>query len=240
MVRKRIDFLNSWYGSDAGKRCIRQICALLLPKLEARFGYFALQINGEWFEQRLLDLSRVNNRYLLGRGDAAAIVSERESLPIASDSVDLVILPHVLSESADAHAVLREVERILVPEGQVIIIDLDPWTVWGSWQQVIMRDARFYSQRRVKEGLSVLGFETTGCDAVPMLGVNVSRYLAGWPKSDKLLNLFASLLRGCYVLTATKKVTAVTPMKQRWRRAPRLIQGGMAEPAARGAKRVSD
>lgn len=239
--KKNIEFLDSWYQSEAGNRFIQAVRKVIAPKLEARFGYYGLQLNGEdWFGPQLLELSPVNNRFLLGLGDSVAVVSLKESLPIASDSVDLVILPHVLFDSADAHSVLREVERILVAEGQLIIIELDPWTIWGSWQKLAVRRQQFYSQWRVREGLSVLGFQTTACESLPMLRVDLSNVLAGWSKSDKLLNLLGALLRGCYVLTATKKVTAVTPVKQRWRRTPRLIRGGLAEPAARGVKRASD
>ena len=52
-------------------------------------------------------------------------------LPFASHSLDLVVLPHVLEFSTDPHQVLREVERVLIPEGQVIICGFNPTSLWG-------------------------------------------------------------------------------------------------------------
>ena len=53
-------------------------------------------------------------------------------LPFASHSLDLVVLPHVLEFSTDPHQVLREVERVLIPEGQVIICGFNPTSLWGA------------------------------------------------------------------------------------------------------------
>jgi SAM-dependent methyltransferase len=55
-------------------------------------------------------------------------------LPFASQSLDLVVLPHVLEFAAEPHQVLREVERVLIPEGQVIICGFNPASLWGARQ----------------------------------------------------------------------------------------------------------
>jgi ubiquinone/menaquinone biosynthesis C-methylase UbiE len=55
-------------------------------------------------------------------------------LPFATQSLDLVVLPHVLEFAAEPHQVLREVERVLIPEGQVIICGFNPSSLWGMRQ----------------------------------------------------------------------------------------------------------
>ena len=55
-------------------------------------------------------------------------------LPFASDSIDLLVLPHVLEFAADAHQILREAERVLRPEGRLIISGFNPASLWGARQ----------------------------------------------------------------------------------------------------------
>jgi SAM-dependent methyltransferase len=97
-------------------------------------------------------------------------------LALAADSLDLVVLPHTLERSADPHACLREVERVLIPEGQVLITGLNPWSLWG-WQQTrgvrqagcaVQIRATLIGYRRLRDWLRLLGFE-----------VQVSRF-GGW------------------------------------------------------------
>lgn len=78
-----------------------------------------------------------------------ALVTDAAALPFPPASLDLVLLPHTLELSADPHQVLREVERVLVPEGRVVISGLNPASLWG------LRQARGRLAGRV--GLSALG-----------------------------------------------------------------------------------
>ena len=47
-------------------------------------------------------------------------------------SLDLVVLPHALELARDPHLTLREVERVLVPEGRVVIVGFNPASLWGT------------------------------------------------------------------------------------------------------------
>jgi SAM-dependent methyltransferase len=60
------------------------------------------------------------------------LTDQFEALPFESQSVDLLILPHVLEFSADPHQLLREAERVLRPEGRVIVLGLNPFSLWGA------------------------------------------------------------------------------------------------------------
>lgn len=63
-----------------------------------------------------------------------ALVTNAAALPFPEASLDLVVLPHTLELSADPHHVLREVERVLVPEGRVVICGFNPASLWGLRQ----------------------------------------------------------------------------------------------------------
>ena len=47
-----------------------------------------------------------------------------EKLPLAAESVDLVLFSQALHHAADPHRALAEAVRILVPGGRVLILDL--------------------------------------------------------------------------------------------------------------------
>ncbi len=63
------------------------------------------------------------------------------------DSIDLVFLPHTLEFSADPHQVLRETERVLIPEGRVIILGFNPLSSLGLWRLFRRRGGRIRNRR---------------------------------------------------------------------------------------------
>ncbi|MDP4612545.1 MAG: class I SAM-dependent methyltransferase [Limnohabitans sp.] len=134
--------------------------------------------------------------------------------PWQADSLDLVVLPHTLERSADPHACLREVERVLIPEGQVLITGLNPLSLWGwSAQREALRSGSgtsvqsLIAYRRLRDWLRLLGFE-----------VQVSRFWGWTPalSSERWLQRMSWMARagerwwpilgGVYLLVATKRV----------------------------------
>ena len=66
---------------------------------------------------------------------SVALHCDFDALPFANHSLDLVVLPHALELARDPHLTLREVERVLVPEGRVVIIGFNPASLWGLRQR---------------------------------------------------------------------------------------------------------
>ncbi|MBP6276365.1 MAG: methyltransferase domain-containing protein, partial [Limnohabitans sp.] len=106
------------------------------------FGYHAVQLG--WPNLQALRSNRMPHRWmaqaefesegLLTASDASPwpdVGLDSRAWPWPADSLDLVVLPHALERSSDPHACLREVERVLIPEGQVLITGLNPWSWWG-------------------------------------------------------------------------------------------------------------
>jgi SAM-dependent methyltransferase len=59
-----------------------------------------------------------------------ALVANPAALPFPPASLDLIALPHTLDCGPDPQAVLREVERVLVHEGRMVITGLNPASLW--------------------------------------------------------------------------------------------------------------
>lgn len=99
------------------------------------------------------------------QSEQAQVHINYKSLPIESQSVDLVILQHTLDYTSNPHQLLREVERILKPNGEIMITGFHPWGVWGIWRflaRFIKKtpwSARFMTSGRVLDWLKLLGFE---------------------------------------------------------------------------------
>jgi SAM-dependent methyltransferase len=104
----------------------------------------------------------------VARGKQIAVALDFAELPFASQSLDLVVLPHVLEFAAEPHQVLREVERVLIPEGQVIICGFNPASLWGARQGWARRRqplpaaaGEFISMPRMKDWLKLLNLGAT-------------------------------------------------------------------------------
>ena len=88
------------------------------------FGYNALQLGLP--EIDLLAHNRIPLRQVAGETGKVDVVCDLRELPFAANSIDLAVLPHVLEFHDNPHQILREVERILIPDGQLVITSFNP------------------------------------------------------------------------------------------------------------------
>jgi SAM-dependent methyltransferase len=115
----------------------------------------------------LLRESRIAHRMRVPPATGPDLSRDCHELPLATQSIDLVVLPHVLEFAAEPHAILREVDRVMMPEGRLVIVGFNPWSLWGLRSALgFSRDeypwnGRFLSLLRVKDWLALLGFDVT-------------------------------------------------------------------------------
>ena len=108
------------------------------------------------------------------------MVHDFAELPFATQSLDLVVLPHVLEFAQEPHQILREVERVLIPEGQIIVTGFNPASLWGARQAAtrlvsrpfLPQSGELISVPRLKDWLKLLNMEVHpghfGCYAPPL------------------------------------------------------------------------
>ena len=119
------------------------------------FGYRAVQVGLP--ETDFLRRNRIPFRFGVALEPGAAVAADPLQLPLASQSADLVVLPHVLETHNDPHHVLREAERVLMPEGQLVVSGFNPLSLWRLRQMFSGRhagapwDARFISLLRLRD-----------------------------------------------------------------------------------------
>lgn len=242
MVRRG---LHGWFAQMPGRLVMEaeaQLVASVLPNL---FGYHLLQV-GSPGDADLSQSSRIRNRVLLATDqavcvqEAAAVCGHATALPVASDCLDVLLLPHVLEFEVNPHETLREAERVLVPEGHVVITGFNPWSLFGGRRLVpgARRHVPWYGSflglTRIKDWLALLGFDivVTRCFFFrpPFANEGVMERLHLF---DTLGGRFWPYLGGLYLVVARKRVITLTPIKPRWRSRRSLVTTGLAEPTAR-------
>lgn len=208
------------------------------------FGYQLLQLGTLGDNMAYLEQCPVRHKTLVShRPDASArsiIVAEAQQLPVMADSVDAVILVHTLDFSPDPHQVLREVERVLIPEGRVIVIGFNPFSLWGLWRLFgrwrgsIPWCGHFLSYPRLNDWLTLLGF---GIERMDVMEFRPPTRSGQFDAIERVGRRVWPMLAGVYVVRAVKRVSRVTPVRQRWSRL-RVLGPRAIEPTVREARDV--
>jgi SAM-dependent methyltransferase len=61
------------------------------------------------------------------------VVARADMLPFRDNSIDLLLALHTLQQTRDPRRMVREIERVLKPEGRVILSGLNPFSLSGLW-----------------------------------------------------------------------------------------------------------
>ena len=231
--------LRLWYQSNFGRHLDsieQQQLDEILPNL---FGYHIGQI-GLTGERDLLRSSRISHHFVTDfladePLDRAGCKTLPDLLPLASDSVDVIVLPHVLEFCKSPHEVLREVERVLIAEGHIVILGFNPLSLFSFWRifyigrRIVPWCGRFYSITRLKDWLSLLGFDFVishyYCYRAPIQHQGVIRRFHFIEViAEKLFKIFG----GSYVIVARKRTETLTPLRTQWR--AKKVVAGLVEP----------
>jgi len=226
------------------------------------FGYFSLLYTQEAEElvgNEILirnqitlfdELSQQDNISSNPKNDNLKLQCKYEELPISSDSIDLILMPEVLQISHFPHQVLREVERVLIPEGTIILIINNPIGMTalkkkftnilskltiliktGSLPKNINQHWFSLGPRRIKDWLNLLGIETTSQISVCYDLVNQSKKRSSFLNlKNKTKQFFSRTFADQIIIVGKKKVSTLTPIRPSWRRNKRFSRPRFAEP----------
>ncbi len=220
-----------WLRTPAGRYLLAWEQQHLDQAVSDLFGFHALQLG--LLPLAALKANRMPHRWLCGNGaempddaDSRAVVAlhcDFDALPFASQSLDLVVLPHSLELARDPHLTLREVERVLVPEGRVVIVGFNPASLWGLRQRLgrltrgigihrkralfLPSEGEFIGYRRLRDWLRLLSFEVEagrfGCYRPP---ARSERWLSRFEWTEGFGERWLPVFGAVYSLTAVKRV----------------------------------
>ena len=221
------DPLAAWLASPAGRYLLAWQHEQLASLLADRFGYYAVQLG--WPQVQALEANRMPSRLRIGlAGQPGDILVERfDELPFDSQSVDLVVVVHQLETSPQPHRMLREIDRILRPEGLVVVTGFNPMSLWGlrhHWgssrlASVIGPDGHMIGVPRLRDWCKLLGLEV----GVASYGLHapMCRSTKGFERVrflDRAGERWWPILGAAYVITAIKRVRGMRLIGPCWRK----------------------
>lgn len=242
--------LHDWFQTPPGQYALAWERAQFDTALADVFGYHALQLGLADIDT--LAANRMPHRWLAMATSAGpvaagpteipaaprmAVVTDSRALPFAEASLDLVVLPHTLELSADPHATLREVQRVLVHEGRVAITGLNPASLWGLRQRRAQLYRRFGQSRlylpdegefighwRLRDWLRLLNFELEtvafGCYRP---AARSARGLARFQWMDAVGGRWWPVFGAVYFMVAIKRTHGARLLGHPWKAAPSVV-----------------
>lgn len=250
--------MTQWLKTPAGRYVLEWEQRHLDTAVVDLFGFHALQLGLP--ELDALRANRMPHRWVASDAPAPpapaegaeaeparaaiALQAEFDALPFDSQSLDLVVLPHTLELAPDPHQTLREVERVLLPEGRVVIVGFNPASLWGLRQATgrmgralgrrrelfLPNTGEFLGYRRLRDWLRLLSFEVEagrfGCYRPP---VSSDKWLARTEWMDHSGERWWPVFGAVYFVVAVKRVRGmrlvglVRDQRKRAKAAPAVV-----------------
>ena len=230
--------LDAWLQTPPGRYLLAWERSRFDEAVADIFGYHALQLGLP--QLNTLASNRMPHRWLGCEPNGstsstthlpADFLTDFSALPFSEASLDLVSLPHALEFSADPHLTLREVERVLVPDGKVVISCLNPASLWGlrqqrahlygrmGWGEPYLPEAgEFIAYRRLRDWLRLLGFEVEsarfGCYRPAVM---TEAWLERTAWMDGLGQRWWPIFGAAYFLVAIKRVRGMRLISPAWK-----------------------
>lgn len=244
----RATSLRDWYQRPLGQQLAAAEQNALAAQLPMLFGYHMVIIDPPWGQCRLDD-SRIPHHVIQSIGPLTqpgmGLSAHTENWPIMTDSVDAIVLPHTLELSNNPHQVLREADRSLIPDGHLVIIGFNPFSLWGLRRKLARRSdampwgARFQSLNRIKDWLGLLGFDTLHSHYIfQRPPVRSRRLLSRLQFLDPVDGNGYMLLSATYILVARKRTIVMTPLREAVRPQKRLFPVGIPSSSQGNVRRV--
>jgi SAM-dependent methyltransferase len=239
--------LHEWFATPAGQDLAERETRLLTRRLAGLYARRVLQIGayGNGHSPALFGNVR---QWVADDWPDGPIDLEADSrvIPLASGSVDVVVLVHQLEFSRAPHQVIREAGRVLAPEGHLLIIGFNPYSLWGLRRGLSSRNAtppwsgRYLSARRVADWMMLLGMVPRRPEGIAVLPPPLRRWwLRRHPDNDRgreALSPGLDWIAGVNLVTGQKRVNGAVSPPQQWRRRFEIIPGGLSQAGA-GATR---
>ncbi len=232
--------MQDWFETPPGRYLLAWEQAQFDEAVVDMFGYHALQLGLPQVQG--LRTNRMPHQWLalakqpLEAAPTHHFISDFSALPFAENSLDLVLLPHALELNADPHATLREVERVLVPEGRVVICGLNPASLWGLRQrrarlyrhlgfgQLYLPEAgEFIGYRRLRDWLRLLSFEVDSAHfGVWRPAFRGEAWLQRFEWMDSLGERWWPIFGAAYCVVAVKRVRGMKLLGPTWKNSRKL------------------
>jgi SAM-dependent methyltransferase len=211
-----------WFATPLGQYLLQCEVDYLDREIADVFGFNALQLGMP--QHDFLRASRIPLKCRIAPEGGVDLRADFRDLPIATNSIDLLVLPHALEFSARPHQVLREVQRVLMPEGHAVILCFNPWSLWGARRFFTRRRCEFpwrgnfITLPRIKDWLALLELEISasrmGCYLPPCAQ---ERWIQRLQFMEAAGDRWWPIAGGLYFLHVIKRVRGMRVIMPAWR-----------------------
>lgn len=223
-----------WYHATTLGQILQTIeASYLQSSLNPTYNQKILQVGLLGCENLYIDEIFIHNFVLVSaehRGEPytkQVITGYPNALPVATASIDILILPHVIDFEIDKHKVLHEVERVLKPNGRLFVLGFNPWSVHGILQYLPRRSSfwqlNFISCYRLLDWLSLLKFDAEYSAAFSIASSKVIQ------KPNSFFSKSRANLSFAFGIKAVKRTYTLIPITPKWVSAPGLVPSHMLE-----------
>jgi SAM-dependent methyltransferase len=175
-----------------------------------------------------------------GDNGVSSVLSDEARLPFIDAVFDRVLIVHALEEANALHPLLREVWRVMAPEGRLVVIAANRWSFWAQSDATPFGHGRPFSRRQLSALLGDSMFEPVAsaralyappsawspfvraADAFERVGETVWPAMGGLLLMEAVKRLYASTAR-----SEGRVLLAKAPDRSR-QRAPRSLPKGDA------------
>jgi SAM-dependent methyltransferase len=251
-----LEEVSPWFESPLGSQVLDTELAIIEQLLPGFFGYHLLQLS---VQSRLLyESSPISHKFSLApsvESNLAAckvssentnqrvspqVLAETELLPFEKDSLDVVLLHHLLDFHASPQNLLREVSRVARPNGQVVIVGFNPLSLWGAYKPIgALRkkqpwQGNFIRPGRLMDWLNLLNFKIDRAQ-YSIYSPPYQRKEKAGPQVDYSQGLSRNYnwpFGAVFVIVARKQVGTITPIRPVWTGKQNLGRLSVVRPAA--------
>ena len=149
--------LDDWFYTSVGKKVSYAIINEIGQLFENFLGKNILQI-GSCGLNHLTEKFHYHHQLILTPftlSQGQQIVSDMLTIPLEKNSVDCVIAPFSIEIIRDVNHTLFEFDRVLKPEGFLIIVGINPWSLWGAAYKLGLLDQLSHALRKLYSSLTL-------------------------------------------------------------------------------------
>jgi len=220
---KNLIQIRDWFASPLGERLLQTEIAVHEQLLGHMFGYHLLQVSVQ--EVNLFGASPIQNKMSLGldTGDQATLVARPTELPFEDNAADVVLVHHMLDFVESPQEMLRELSRVVLPMGYLIITGFNPFSLWGLGKSLMIGrksspwNGRFIRPGRLMDWMNLLNFKIDRAQfctySLPIASLQPEKedYSQGLSRKHNLP------FGAAYVIVARKHIGTMTPIRPVWR-----------------------
>jgi SAM-dependent methyltransferase len=220
VIQPEAEGIADFYGTLAGQIARRAILARLKALWPGLFGYRLLG-----FGFAIPYLSAFGAERAIAAGPAAlgvtrwpperatSLLCDEDALPFADSLFDRVLLVHGLERAESLRPLLRQLWRVLAPEGRLLVVAPNRASLWAQVETTPFGHGRPFSRRQLDRILREALFEPQRWERALYAPPLATRFLAshggGWERAGGLL--FPALC-GVHVMEAKKSIYGMTPL----------------------------